>query len=367
MSIDKRPNGKYRSRWREVAGGPQKTQTFDRKIDAQRHLTAMNAALLHGSYVDPSAGKVRLKEYSLRWAEQQPWRQSSRERIVSVLDKHIVPRFGALELRALKPTDVRSWVGEMSKTLAPSTVESYYRVLVAVMRSAVVDKLIHQSPCGPSIKLPRRQSTTSALVPLSVEQVQTIASAVPERLRALVLTSAGLGLRQGEACGLTRDRVDFLRRRVTIDRQLICNAGEVPSLGPPKTPASVRTVPLPDVVGEVLARHIAEYAVDTGALLFTMDDQRPVRRASWGHIFRAATDSVKIDATSHDLRHHAASLLISKGCSVKAVQSFLGHATAAETLDTYGHLWPDDDDKIRASIDGAYRGAESQLSPAVSG
>ena len=53
---------------------------------------------------------------------------------------------------------------------------------------------------------------------------------------------------------------------------------------------------------------------------------------------------MKIDATSHDLRHHAASLLISKGCSVKAVQSFLGHATAVETLDTYGHLWPDDDD-----------------------
>ena len=75
---------------------------------------------------------------------------------------------------------------------------------------------------------------------------------------------------------------------------------------------------------------------------------------------------MKIDATSHDLRHHAASLLISKGCSVKAVQSFLGHATAVETLDTYGHLWPDDDDKIRASIDGAYRRAESWLSPAAS-
>ena len=365
MSIDKRPSGQYRARWRELPGGPQKTATFDRKIDAQRHLTAMNAALLHGTYVDPAAGKVRVKEYALRWADQQPWRQSSRERTMSVLDKHVIPRFGALELRAVKPTDVRSWVGEMTKTLAPTTVESYYRVLVAVMRSAVVDKLISESPCGPAVKLPRRESSTSALVPLTVEQVHTIASAVPDRLRALVFTSAGLGLRKGEACGLTRDRVDFLRRRVTIDRQLICNAREVPSLAPPKTPASVRTVPLPDVVGEVLAQHIAAYNVEPGALLFTMDDGRPVRRSSWGHIFRNATDLVKIDATSHDLRHHAASLLISKGCSVKAVQSFLGHATAAETLDTYGHLWPDDDDRIRASIDAAYR-AESSLSPAVS-
>ena len=195
--------------------------------------------------------------------------------------------------------------------------------------------------------------------------MQSIADTVPARLRALVLVSAGLGLRQGEACGLTRDRVDFLRRRVTIDRQLICIVGEQPALAPPKTHASVRTVPLPDVVGEVLAQHIARYGIAPGALLFTMSDGRPVGRAAWGRAFRSAATVVQIDATSHDLRHHAASLLIAKGCSVKAVQSFLGHATAVETLDTYGHLWPDDDDRIRASIDGAYRRAESSLSPAV--
>ena len=64
MSIDKRPNGTYRARWREIPGGPQKTATFDRKIDALRHLTAMNAALLHGTYVDPAAGKLRVKGYA---------------------------------------------------------------------------------------------------------------------------------------------------------------------------------------------------------------------------------------------------------------------------------------------------------------
>jgi integrase len=135
-------------------------------------------------------------------------------------------------------------------------------------------------------------------------------------------------------------------------------------LAPPKTAASIRTIPLPDVVGEVLAQHIAAYGVEPGALLFTEDDGRPIHRAKWGHIVRGATGLVKVDATSHDFRHHAASLLIARGCSVKAVQSFLGHATAAETLDTYGHLWPDDDDKIRASIDGAYRTLDSVASVA---
>jgi integrase len=52
----------------------------------------------------------------------------------------------------------------------------------------------------------------------------------------------------------------------------------------------------------------------------------------------------------HDLRHYYASLLIRHGESVKTVQRRLGHATAAETLDTYSHLWPDSDDRTREAV-----------------
>jgi integrase len=52
----------------------------------------------------------------------------------------------------------------------------------------------------------------------------------------------------------------------------------------------------------------------------------------------------------HSLRDFYASLLIREGCSVKVVQARLGHATAAETLDTYAHLWADDDDRTRRAI-----------------
>jgi integrase len=244
--------------------------------------------------------------------------------------------------------------------LKPSTVESYYRVLAAVMRAAVVDKLIAETPCR-AVKLPRRTTSTSALVPLTVEQVQLVARGVPPSLRALVLVSAGLGLRQGEACGLTVDRVDFLRRKVTIDRQMVTPSTGRAELGPPKTVASARSLPLPDAIGIVLAEHIRLYGVDDAGLLFRSASGEPLRRQRWDAIFKAATTKAKVDATPHDLRHHAASLLISSGCSVKAVQHFLGHATAAETLDTYGHLWPDDDDKIRAALDSAYAATPAEL------
>jgi integrase len=67
----------------------------------------------------------------------------------------------------------------------------------------------------------------------------------------------------------------------------------------------------------------------------------------------------------HDLRHFYASALISGGCSVKAVQKALGHASATETLDTYAHLWPDDEDRTRAAIGAALAGTTSR--PRVTG
>jgi len=201
------------------------------------------------------------------------------------------------------------------------------------------------------VKLPRRESGTSALTPLSSDQVHALADNVLERLRGLVYCSAGLGLRQGEACGLTVDRVDFLRRKVTIDRQLVTPMRGKPAHGPTKTPASVRVIPLADSVGEALAEHIRQFPPGESGLLFTTAKGEPLPRPRWDEAFKRAATALGLDVTPHDLRHHAASLLISAGCSVKAVQHFLGHATAAETLDTYGHLWPDDEDRIRASID----------------
>ena len=65
----------------------------------------------------------------------------------------------------------------------------------------------------------------------------------------------------------------------------------------------------------------------------------------------AAVDAAPAGTGMHDLRHFYASLLIRHGESVKVVQARLGHATAAETLDTYSHLWPDSDDRTRQAVD----------------
>ena len=351
-SIQKRPDGRYRVRWREFPGAPERSRHFDRKIDAQRFADAVAGDIVRGQYVDPSAGRETVGAYAERWKAAQVWRQSTRDRMEHIVETRVVPRFGSAPLQSVRRSEVQGWVAEMTDELAPSTVESYYRVLAAVMRSAVADELIRKSPCT-GITLPKRTGH-GAVVPLSVEQVQALATAMPEAYGAIVLVQAGLGLRQGEACGLTVDRVDFLRRTVTIDRQLVTpKVGDV-ALGPVKTEASNRTIPLPRSVGEVLAAHLAAHPAGDDGFVFTSTTGAPLRRSVYGATFRRAAEIVGVDASSHDLRHHCASLLIRSGLSVKAVQRYLGHATAAETLDTYGHLWPDDDERIRAAVDAVF-------------
>jgi integrase len=113
----------------------------------------------------------------------------------------------------------------------------------------------------------------------------------------------------------------------------------------------VRTVPLPQVVVDVLAAHLAAYPGDE--LVFTLEGGLPITRSVFGHLWRGVASQAGIPTGTglHALRHYYASLLIRHGESVKVVQARLGHASAAETLDTYSHLWPDSDDRTREAVD----------------
>ncbi len=103
-----------------------------------------------------------------------------------------------------------------------------------------------------------------------------------------------------------------------------------------------------------LNEHLARFEVAEDGLVFTLNGE-PLARGAFGHIFRPAALKVGMNVATgtgmHALRHYYASLLIRYGESVKTVQVRLGHATAAETLDTYSHIWPDSDDRTRDAID----------------
>jgi len=82
--------------------------------------------------------------------------------------------------------------------------------------------------------------------------------------------------------------VDFLRRQLTVDRQLVLLPGSGPALGAPKTQASYRVVPLPAVVLDALAAHLSCYPVGPDGFLFTNHAGEPIRRTRFSDVWRPA-------------------------------------------------------------------------------
>ena len=124
-------------------------------------------------------------------------------------------------------------------------------------------------------------------------------------------------------------------------------------MAPPKTEASRRTIPLPNVVVSALAAQLAAFPVGPEGLVFTNQKGEGIRRARFNEVWHRAIAGAGLPAGPHfhDLRHYYASLLIRHGESVKVVQARLGHASASETLDTYAHLWPDSEDRTHQAVD----------------
>jgi integrase len=345
------------TRWRDPAGMQHK-RTFGRKIDAERALISVESSKLRGSYIDPAAGKITLRTYvEDRWLPALIHvRPTTDELYRAHLRNHLLPALGSHPVSSLTRTDCRTLVAALSARLAPSTVGTVVAVLRAVLAAAVDDGLIPANPCR-RVALPRVEQRV--VEPLPPAAVLALAEAVPARYAVTVWLAAGAGLRQGEALGLTIPRVDFLRRRVHVEEQIQGANGGVPVLCALKTRASRRVVPLDDVVLGALASHRARWAPGPGGLLVTNSRGQPVRRSSFGMCWREAVKVAGLPPGTrfHDLRHFFASSLIAAGLHPKEIQVRMGHATIGETMDTYGHLFPNAEDSGRGAIDAMLRPA----------
>jgi len=343
-SVAKRPNGRWRARYI----GPdhrERARHFTTKQDAKTWLAQQVTRLGDGTWIDPLAGRRTFKEHADAWvAGQIHHRPSTTAMTRHRLEKHLLPFFGCRPLTSIQRSDVQSWVTERSQHLAPATVEVCYRLMAQIMLAAVEDRLISHTPCR-KIQLPERVDTR--IVIPTVEQVRAVIDRAPERGKALVFVAAGTGLRISELAGLTLDRVDFLRRTITVDRQLLGQAGGVPRFGPPKTKASTRVIPVPEELTDAIAAHLTAHP--SPDVVFRSAHDWPWTRKSLGAEW---AKWCKGEFTFHALRHFYASALISSGESVKVVQERLGHGTAGVTLDVYGHLFPGDEDRTRATISG---------------
>lgn len=352
-SIEKRDrDGKvtWLARWRDDSGR-QRKRSFPRKLDAQRFVSQIEVDLQRGQYIDPF-DRTTVLEYAVRWAATRIHRPTTERRVSSMIQTHIAGTdLGARRLALVSPSEVQAWASDRAQVLAPTTLRNLVSLLRSVYASAVLDRLVASSPV---VRLSLPATHRERVVPLSVAQVVELAGAMPTRNQAMVIAQAGLGLRIGELLSLRVQDVDFMRRSVRIEWQL---APGQKSRSAPKTRRSVRSVPLPQVVAEALSAHIAIHPPGPDGTLFTTRFGTPYRHDYYGtRIFAEAVARAGLPAstTSHDLRHHYASVLLLQGESVVAVAERLGHHNASLVLSTYGHLMPDSEDRTRRAVDTAW-------------
>jgi integrase len=321
-TVIKNDGGGYTVRYREPGGraGRQREKTFRLKRDADAFAAKVETAKVTGTYVDISAGRRTFGEYADQWLAGHTVRQSTRDTYGAHLRNSILPRFDRKPLSSVLRSDVMAWVKERADAgSAPSTIRTAYKVLSMVFRSAVDDGLIAKSPCYRITNLPKvPRKSADDVVALTPAQVLALAAAVPGRYRALVILVAGTG--------------------------------------PPKTDASYRTVPLPKLVVDELAAHLATFPANADGLIFTSPRGCGVRRnrfhESWAPAVKAA--GLPRGTHFHYLRHTYASLLIAAKEPPKVVQERLGHSSITETMDTYGHLYPESEESTRTAIDQAF-------------
>lgn len=352
-SIQKRPNGMWRARYRDDAG-KEHARHFVKKVDAQRWLDEVSASVLTGQYVDPRAGRVTFRAYAEQWREAKPHRPTTEVKAEQHLRVHAYPAFGDQALARIRRSDLQSWVTGLERAgLKPSTVRTTFNTIRAVFRAAVSDRVIASSPCTDVDlpEVPRRK-----VVPLTVDQVRALAEAMPEQYQALAVLGAGTGLRPGELFGLQVRHVDFFKRQLRVEQQVQQTKGGGTRVCPPKTKESERVIPLPSVVVHALVAHLKAFPAGPDDFLFQDAKGGPIVATRFGDsVWRPARKTAGIPAvTMHQLRHTYASLLIDAGESVKVVSERLGHTNAAQTLNTYSHLMPDSEDKTRRAIDGAF-------------
>ena len=345
-----------------AANGQEHGKAFAKQTDAAKYATAMEADALRGiRYADPRRGAITVREYAeARWLPAQHHHAPNTGTVYRAhLNNQIFPLIGDRRIGTVTRTEIKSLVASLralsGEPLAPGTVRTVFAVLRAMFASAVDDEIIAVNPCT---RVPLPKVRKSAVEPISAVSVLALMEAMPPRLRVAVALGAGAGLREGEALGLTVPRADFLRRRLLIRQQ-----AQHGQLVPLKSEKSERTVPADDWVLEAITQHLAAgYGPGPDGVIMTSVAGRIVPSSSFTEPWRKAVAATGMPKGTrfHDLRHFYASTLIAANLNPKVIQARLGHATISETMDTYGHLFPDSEDLGRGVVDKAIERARTE-------
>lgn len=360
-SIRRLSSGRWQARYLGPDGRPYAAPgTFASKTDAGRSLSGVETDILRGSWLAADRAGIKLASYARAWIAERrvkgrPLATRTRETYLPSLDTWIEPYLGDAALGKITPAVVRTWHAEISSKVGPTATRQAYALLRAVLSTAVVDGALPRNPC---MITGAGQASSPERPLLDIAQVERIAAAMPEHLRALVLVAFWVHLRLGELLGLERGDLDLDAGTLLVDRQVI-ETDDGPVVTAPKA-ASRRTVHLPQPAVEALRDQAAStpLAMPT-ARVFTRRDGSELRAHHVHGGWKTARRKAGLpNAHLHDLRHAGLTLAAQSGATLAEVMRRAGHVSSRAAM-IYQHAAERRDAEVAARLSALAKPGDS--------
>ena len=318
--------------------------------EAHRKLTVLLNRQQTGQVIP--AERQTLASYLDRWLEDvvrpsvRPLTHDSYETQVRV---HIRPAIGRIPLSRLAPSDVQAFLNrKLEGGLSPRSVQYLRTVLRRALAQAVKWDLAARNVAALTnpLAVPK-----TAVNPFSPDETRKFLEAVAdEPFEACFVVAATAGLRRAEVLGLPWSHVDLERGQLQV-RGALQRVGGKLQLVETKSGRS-RVVRLITRAVDALKRHRArqlELRLAAGqewrnveGLVFTNRKGTALEPRTVIRAFKRILAEAELrDVRFHDLRHGAATMMLSEGVNPKVVQEMLGHSQIGVTMDCYAHVFPD--------------------------
>jgi len=351
-----------------------------RKGDAQRRLTELLSSLDKGVYTPP--GRLTVAENLNRWLEGYVLTNCSQRTFdgyQSIIDTHLIPDLGHIQLKRLNSQDIQSYYGKAmdkaGKDLSARTVHHHHRVLSQSLKYAVRQGYLGRNPAelvdSPSPKGRAMRTLTPSEVGVLLDMAKD------NRYYPVIYTALSTGLRQAELLGLRWRDIDLDMMSISVSQVLYKRKG-IYQFKEPKTAHSRRRVAMTPKLALFLREYRAEreslswqlgQPLNLDNLVFANVEGEPFNPSVLSHDFGRMVKRIGLEGVRfHDLRHTFASLMLLRGAKPKVISEALGHSSVAFTMDTYSHIIEGMQEDAMALLDevlpaGVSRKSNANLTP----
>jgi integrase len=330
-------------------------RTFLTEKDARGWLSLRQSEIISKSWLPPQAREAQtrltLDLYSETWLEQRDLKSRTREHYRKLLDEHILPEFGTRPIASLTVDDVREWHAKLNERGTPTLRAHCYGLLRTILGTALSDGKVTANPCA--IRGAGSARRVHKIRPASLPEIATIAAAMPEQYRAMVLLGAWTALRFGELTELRRGDITIVEPTeeqlstaadnseaapdaygiVRVERAVVRTDSGF-QVTTPKSDAGRRDVEIPPHLLPIIKAHLDTHVPPRrDALLFPAKGGGHLAPASlYRNFYRARTAAKRDDLRWHDLRHSGAVLAAATGATLAELMARLGHSTPGAAM-----------------------------------